>query len=73
MTYLCCPGCRLRFSAAAAVYLTSCPECNMPAAPVSGPTMLVGFRLFDPLDAPHDMPEAVAVQLPVPTLDGPRP
>ena len=50
MSHLCCPRCRLRFTAAAAAYLTRCPECGLPAAQVDGAQVLLGFKLFDALD-----------------------
>jgi hypothetical protein len=33
----------------------------------------MGYRLFDPLDNPHSLPEAVEVALPLPALDGSGP
>ncbi|MGI9184739.1 MAG: hypothetical protein ACR2GZ_07215 [Solirubrobacteraceae bacterium] len=50
-----------------------CPQCGLPPASVSGPGSLIGYRLFDPLDDPHSLPEAIAVALPFPTWDGTGP
>jgi hypothetical protein len=65
MTHLCCPRCRLRFSAAASAYITLCPGCAEPPRPTSLESS-VGFRLVGPDDLPYELPEAVAVSLPVP-------
>jgi hypothetical protein len=72
MTRLCCPRCKLRFAPAATAYLSSCPECGLPPAPVDDPESLVGLRLFDPSDLPDVLPEAVAVSLPEPEPPGAR-
>jgi hypothetical protein len=66
MTHVGCPGCRLRFSSAAAAYLVACPECGRAPQPIAGAEGVVGFRLFVPEDVPHEMPEAVAVSIPIP-------
>lgn len=61
MTHLCCHHCRVRFTADAATYLIACPECERPTARVEEAHVLLGFRLFDPLDLTDlvaDMPEA---------------
>lgn len=50
MSHLCCPHCRVRFTAEAATYITVCPECERPAARIEQRQDLLGFRLFDPLD-----------------------
>jgi hypothetical protein len=65
MTHLCCPSCRLRFTPAAAAYLTVCPQCGEPpfAAAAEG---TVGFRLFRVEDVPQSLPEAIAVSIPIP-------
>lgn len=47
---LCCHHCRVRFSAGASEYLTTCPECERPTVRVKTRHELIGFRLFDPLD-----------------------
>jgi hypothetical protein len=61
-----CPSCRLRFTAAAAAYLTTCPECGRPPQSIADPEAVVGFRLFVVEDVPRELPEAVAVSLPIP-------
>ena len=72
MSHLCCPSCRLRFTAAAAAYLTRCPECSLPAAQVDGAQGLLGFKLFDALDVSETLPDAIAVMLWNPGPDGPQ-
>jgi hypothetical protein len=66
MTHVGCPDCRLRFAAPAAAYLTACPECGRPTRVIAGETGVVGFRLFVVEDAPAELPQAVAVSLPLP-------
>jgi hypothetical protein len=73
MTNVCCPTCRLRFTRAAAAYLVSCPECGEPPQSVAGLDAVVGFRLFRPQDAPHTLPEAISVEMPIPDPAGRRP
>jgi predicted amidophosphoribosyltransferase len=73
MTQVCCPGCRLRFASAAAAYLVVCPECGQPVESALGAADVIGFRLFTPEDVPHELPEAVAVSIPVPNPRGGRP
>lgn len=70
MTHVGCSGCRLRFTPAAAAYLVACPECGRPPQPIVGAEGVVGFRLFVLEDAPHELPEAVAVSIPNPALLG---
>jgi hypothetical protein len=72
MTQLCCPSCRLRFASAAAAYLMICPECCQPVEATLGAQDVIGFRLFAPEDVPHELPEAVAVSIPVPDPRGDR-
>ncbi len=69
MTHVCCRGCRLRFSPAAAAHLAACPECGGPPA-ASDLEGTLGFRLFTLDDAPHPLPEAIAVSIPVPDPRG---
>ncbi len=72
MTQSCCPHCRLRFTPALSAYLVACPECGERPQPIIGLEQTVGFRLVAPEDTPDELPQAVAVSLPV--LDsGPRP
>jgi hypothetical protein len=73
MTNVCCPDCRLRFTPAAAAYLVACPECGEPPKALAGLERVVGFRLFTVEDAPHSLPEAVAVSIPIPDPGGGRP
>ena len=66
VTHVGCCRCRLRFTPAAAAYLAACPECGQPPQPIVGAEGVVGFRLFVVEDVPHDLPEAVAVSIPIP-------
>jgi hypothetical protein len=66
MTHAGCPNCRLRFTPAVASYLVACPECGRPPRAIAGAQGVVGFRLFVVEDVPQEMPEAVAVSLPIP-------
>jgi hypothetical protein len=72
MTHVGCPSCRLRFTAAAAAYLVACPQCGRPPQPVAGAEGVVGFRLFVPEDAPRELPQAVAVSIPIEDPDAGR-
>jgi hypothetical protein len=65
MTHVGCRSCRLRFTPAAAAYLVACPECGRPLQPIVGAEGVVGFRLIIPEDVPHELPEAVAVSIPI--------
>ena len=65
MIHAMCPDCRLRFTPAAAAYLPSCPTCGEPLQPLDG-LAAVGFRLFGLDDAPHSLPQAAAVSMPIP-------
>lgn len=69
MTHACCPACRLRFTAAATAYLLACPACGEPPQPLAGLAGAVGYRLFRLEDAPHSLPEAVEVSMPIPILE----
>lgn len=64
-THVCCLRCRLRFTAAASAYITTCPECDgsLQQTPLESS---LGFRRFAAEDVPHALPEAVAVSLPIP-------
>jgi hypothetical protein len=66
MTHVCCPDCRLRFTPAAAGYLTACPQCGQPPQSMAGLEDVVGFRLFTVEDDPHSLPEALEVSMPIP-------
>jgi hypothetical protein len=72
MTHVGCPSCRLRFTATAATYLVACPECGQPPQPIAGAEGVVGFRLFIPEDVPRDLPQAVAVSIPIRGQDAGR-
>ena len=64
MTHVCCPGCRLRFTPAAGEYLVACPECDgLPQ--IASLERVVGFRLFKLEDPPQQLPEAIAVAIPL--------
>ena len=67
MIHASCPDCRLRFTPGAAAYLPACPTCGEPLQPLGGLDGAVGFRLFRPDDAPHALPQAVVVAMPIPT------
>lgn len=73
MTHVGCPSCRLRFTAATASYLVACPECDRPPQLIAGAEGVVGFRLFVVEDVPGEMPEAVAVSMPIPDPGAGRP
>jgi len=66
MTHLCCPACRLRFTHAAAAYLTACPECGDSLQPIDSLERTFGFRLVGPEDLPHELPYATAVSITFP-------
>jgi hypothetical protein len=66
MTQIGCPDCRLRFTAALASHIPSCPECGRPSEPIARAEDAIGFRLFVVEDAPRALPDALAVSIPVP-------
>jgi hypothetical protein len=66
MTRFCCPSCRLRFTGAATAYLEACPSCAGALAPVLSAAETLGYRLFDPGDAPLLLPMAVEAAIPLP-------
>ena len=66
MTHVGCPSCRLLFTPPLAAYLVACPECGRPPRPIAGAAGVLGFRLFVVEDDPQQMPEAVAVSIPIP-------
>ena len=68
MTRLSCPSCRLRFTAAAAATITTCPDCGRHLQAVSSSADTLGFRLFTPLDPQRELPMAVEAALPIPDL-----
>jgi hypothetical protein len=67
MTQVCCPGCRLRFTRAAAAYLVACPYCGEPPQPVLRAASVLGFRLVSDDDRSDSLPVARAIALPIPT------
>ena len=69
MTQVCCPGCRLRFTGAAAAYLVACPQCGELLQPIPSAEAIIGFRRFADDEFPDAVPEAVAIALPSPDPD----
>ncbi len=65
MTQVCCPGCRLRLTPAAAAYIVACPECGAPPRQIASRSAL-GFRLVGPEDLPVELPQAAGFSTPVP-------
>ncbi len=72
MTHLRCSPCGLRFEPAKPVNLTACPLCSMPLDSVSSAELLIGLRLFDPLDVSPGVPEQSASAARVDDGDRPR-
>jgi len=68
MTHVCCPSCRLRFTAAAAARLEACPGCGEPPQFASAEGT-VGFRLVTQHDHREALPAAIAVAM---RTDAPR-
>jgi hypothetical protein len=66
MTQIGCPSCRLRFTAAVAAYVISCPACGRRPHLIERAEDVVGFRLFVVDDVPPALPEAVAASIPIP-------
>jgi hypothetical protein len=66
VTHVGCPGCRLRFTPAAASSIVACPECGDPPQPIPSLERTFGFRLVGPEDLPHDAPFATAVSIALP-------
>jgi hypothetical protein len=64
MTRLTCPSCRLRFGAAAAAILSSCPECGRSLEAVDSSAATLGLRLFAATDPSVPLPVAVEAALP---------
>ena len=64
MTRLSCPTCRLRFPTAAS-QPEFCPECSGELQPVPSAEAVLGYRLFDVLDAPPAPPIAADTALPI--------
>jgi hypothetical protein len=66
MTNACCASCRIRFTPAAAAYLTACPVCGEPPQLLAGPAEALGYRLFRLEDTPRALPQAIEVSMPIP-------
>ncbi|MEA2268713.1 MAG: hypothetical protein QOC64_1323 [Solirubrobacteraceae bacterium] len=71
MTRVCCQACRLRFGSASAAFHETCPRCGEPLEPVATAEQVLGFRLFNIVDALPALPMAAEAALPVdpPRLD----
>ena len=67
-----CPSCRLRFTNAVAACLLACPQCGRPPQSIADAQGVLGFRLFVLEDSPRELPEAVAVSIPIPDPDAGR-
>ncbi len=72
MTHACCPPCRLRFTPAAAAYITACPECGESPQPIARLELILGFRLVGPEDLPNELPYATALSIALPEPGGAR-
>lgn len=66
MTHACCANCRIRFTPAVAAHLLACPACGEPLQPLDALAGAVGYRLFRLEDVPRDLPDAIAVSMPIP-------
>ncbi len=66
MTHACCPRCRLRFTPAVSAYIVACPECGELPQQITSLESTLGFRLLGPKDLLTEVPQAVAVSIPVP-------
>ncbi len=66
MTRACCPGCRIRFTAGAATFLDTCPDCGEPLQPNLALQEVVGFRRYRLEDIPQPLAEAIAMSIPIP-------
>jgi len=68
MTRVSCPSCRLRFTSAAAAFLTTCPVCGDELQPVASAEAILGYRLFEPFETESVLPMAGEVALPIDDL-----
>ena len=68
MTHVCCPSCRLRFTAAAAAHLDACPACGEPPQQVRAADA-VGLRLVGLAEIGDSLSAAGAIALPLPDPD----
>jgi predicted nucleic acid-binding Zn-ribbon protein len=66
MTRACCPSCRLRFTSAATVSLSACPDCGQALQSVPAAHAALGYRLFKFTEPLPELPIAVEAELPVP-------
>ena len=66
MTRACCPSCRLRFTSAATVSLSACPECGQALQSAPSARAALGYRLFQFTEPLPELPMAVEAALPVP-------
>ena len=64
MTHVCCPSCRLRFTAAAAAHFDACPTCGEPAQRTSAAGAF-GFRLVAVAEIVGGSPTSAAIAVPV--------
>lgn len=72
MTHVSCASCRLRFTGASGSCLVACPRCGRAPQRIAGAEGVVGFQRFALDDVPHELPEAVAVSIPIADPDGGR-
>jgi hypothetical protein len=69
---VCRRRCRLRFTPAAAAYITACPECGSSPQPIGTLENTFGFGLVGPADLPHLLPYATATAITYPEPGGAR-
>jgi hypothetical protein len=73
MTRLSCPGCRLRFDAAATASLATCPECGRPVEAVGSAEATLGYCPFVAHDPQPALPMVAEAAMPIPGLLPDRP
>ena len=56
----------MRFTAAAAAYISACPECGDSPQAITSLEGTLGFRLVGPEDLPHELSYATAVSITLP-------
>ena len=64
MTHVCCPSCRLRFTAAAAAHLDACRACDGPLQQARAADV-VGLRLVGLAEISDALSAAAAAALPL--------
>jgi hypothetical protein len=64
MTHVCCPSCRLRFTAAAAAHLDACPACGEPPQQARAADA-VGLRLVGLAEIGDSVCAAAVIALPL--------